>query len=535
MVSKPISLATQVHSSAAIKALARRVIPVEMTRISCGNFRSHRLTEGVHRCRSSPAALDFGGTLARSAWNDQRMTARDDAPACLAYLLVPDATRQHVLVAAGADSTAPASETLTLPVLSFDAEPSVRDVLAAIDPVDPQTVLPLRISELVDESAAAPGDSTGTDEEQMPLLVEFDAVLAEAPACYSWRGVDTAATGRMAPSSARAAVTAWVYERDNGWSPQRPAWSRPGWHARASAWMVEQMSVAGRPATSAPRLHHVWDLSVVLQAESAQGRLFLKCSAEIFRHECVVTRALAAHQPDLLPEVVAVEPDQGWLLMRDLGAAELGDQDEALWFEGVVALAGLQQEWLGRTAELTALGLPTRSLATLAEVVRSWSEDDEMLARMSAELRARWDAAAPALEEDCLRLDRIGPGSSILHGDFHPWNVTFGAGRTRIFDWTDACASHPFVDLATYVYRAKQPDVRRQLMGSYLARWNEHLPDADLAEAGRLALVVGALDQVQTYRTLRPTLMAGDVMYGADVDWVKRALTRRERGLDSPT
>ena len=180
------------------------------------------------------------------------MTARDDAPACLAYLLVPDATRQYVLVAAGADSTAPASETLTLPVLSFDAEPSVRDVLAAIDLVDPQTVLPLRISELVDGSAAAPGDSTGTDEEQMLLLVEFDAVLAEAPAGYAWRGVDTAATGRMAPSSARAAVTAWVYERDHGWSPQRPVWSRPGWHARASAWMVEQMSVAGRPATSAP-------------------------------------------------------------------------------------------------------------------------------------------------------------------------------------------------------------------------------------------------------------------------------------------
>jgi hypothetical protein len=72
-------------------------------------------------------------------------------------------------------------------------------------------------------------------------------------------------------------------------------------------------------------------------------------------------------------------------------------------------------------------------------------------------------------------------------------------------------------------------------MDSYLARWHEHLPDADLAEAGRLALVVGALSQVQTYRTLRPTLMAGDVLYGADVDWVKRALIRRTQGLDSPT
>jgi hypothetical protein len=470
-----------------------------------------------------------------AAWNDHPMTARDDVPACLAYLLVPDSTRQCLLVPAGADSTAPASDTLTLPMLSFDAEPSVRDMLDAIDLLDPQTVLPLRINELADDSAAdAPGDATGTDEEQMLLLVEFDAVLTEAPAGYAWRSVDTATTGRTAPSSARAAVTAWVYERDHGWALQRPIWSRPGWHAGASAWMVEQMAADGQPATNPPRLHHVWDLSVVLQAESAQGRVFLKCSAELFRHECVVTRALADHQPDLLPEVIAVESDQGWLLMRDLGAAELGDQDEELWFEGVVALAGLQQDWLGRTAELAALGLPTRSLTTLADEVRSWSEDDEMRARMPPELRARWDAAAPALEDDCVRLEGIGPGSSILHGDFHPWNVTFGAGRTRIFDWTDACTSHPFVDLATYVHRAKQPAVRHQMMHSYLARWHEHLPDADLAEAGRLALVVGALNQVQTYRTLRPTLMAADVLSGADVDWVARALTRQERGLDSP-
>src|SRR5205085_6593299 len=137
----------------------------------------------------------------------------------------------------------------------------------------------------------------------------------------------------------------------------------------------------------------------------------------------------------------------------------LGDQDEAVWFHGVVALAELIQTWLGRAAELTALGLPRRPLAELAESVRSCSEDDALLARMPDGLRARWGAGAAALEEDCLRLDALGPGTSILHGDFHPWNVTFGAGRTRIFDWTDASTSHPFADLATYVFRARRPEV----------------------------------------------------------------------------
>ena len=462
------------------------------------------------------------------------MTKADGTATCLVHLLVPDATRQLVLVADGPGSAASAAGTPALPMLSFAAEPDVPDVLEAITVVDPQAVPPLRLSELptdTDESAGGSGDADG---QSIALLVEFDGILAEAPAGYDWCRAEEAAR-RVEPTSVRVAVTAWLHERDHGWSPRRPVWSRPGWYVEASAWMVEQMSLAGMPATSAPRLHHVWDLSVVLRVASAQGAVFLKCSSDVFRHEALVTRALAAVQPEVLPEVVAVEPDQGWLLMRDLGAVELGHQDEALWFEGVVALAGLQRECLGRTAEMTSLGLPTRSLAKLAELARAWSDDDAFLARMPDELRTRWQAAVPALLEDCQRLDEIGPGSSVLHGDFHPWNVAFDSGRTRIFDWTDACVSHPFIDLATYVFRTKDRGVRRQLMDSYLASWQGLLPERELAEAGRLALVVGALNQVQTYRMLIPTLMSGDVMANADVSWVERTLARRELGLGAPS
>ena len=78
--------------------------------------------------------------------------------------------------------------------------------------------------------------------------------------------------------------------------------------------------------------------------------------------------------PELLPEVIAVDTDRGWLLMRDLGAAGLGDQDPSLWHHGVVAHAGIQQSWLRRTDELVALGLPVRSLTDLAAQVEAMSE-----------------------------------------------------------------------------------------------------------------------------------------------------------------
>ena len=124
-------------------------------------------------------------------------------------------------------------------------------------------------------------------------------------------------------------------------------------------------------------------MSVVLRATVDGGDAFFKCSADVFRHEAVTTQSLAALMPDLVPEVVAVDGDLGWMLMRDLGAPELGDQDESLWHEGVVAHAGIQQLWLGRTDELVGLGLPVRSLADLAAHVEEMTGDAVLLARLS--------------------------------------------------------------------------------------------------------------------------------------------------------
>ena len=90
------------------------------------------------------------------------------------------------------------------------------------------------------------------------------------------------------------------------------------------------------------------------------------------------------------------------------------------------------------------------------------SADTALLERMPAELRERWLATSPALVESCLRLDAIGPGPSLVHGDFHPWNVVYGPGTTRVFDWSDAAVSHPFVDLATYVFRTEDISMRRR-------------------------------------------------------------------------
>ena len=238
-----------------------------------------------------------------------------------------------------------------------------------------------------------------------------------SPPGWTWVDIDPEVIERLEPETCRAAVDSWAVERAEGWSRLRPAWSRPGWLARASAWMVDQMEAVGHPVVDVPRLHQLWGLSVVLRAHTAAGDVFFKCSADVFRHEAVLTQALARLMPDLVPEVIAVDATEGWMLMRDLGASELGEQEESSWHEGVVALAEVQQSWLGHADELVTLGLPIRSLTELAARVEGWTADAELLARMTPALRDRWLATGPSLVEACRGVFRPDRARS----DSGPW------------------------------------------------------------------------------------------------------------------
>ena len=127
-----------------------------------------------------------------------------------------------------------------------------------------------------------------------------------------------------------------------------------------------------------------------------------------------------------------------------------------------------------------------------------------------SQTRPRRAEVVEALRHAVERVDELGMPMSLVHGDFHPWNVADAGGRPLIFDWTDAAISHPLVDFGTWVGWVKDPAERVRLFEPWVTAWSSIVPPAALRERHDDILAIGAAYQVVSYvgivRTLEPEL-----------------------------
>jgi Phosphotransferase enzyme family len=426
-------------------------------------------------------------------------------------------------------STGEADDIVSLPRVALVDEPETPAIIAAIAGIlggDPPPLL--RIVPL-----------TGHRVRPGVALVELEPLVGRGgpqprlPERLAWRALTSASAASAEPALARPYLERWLSELDgSAEGPPRPPWSRPGWQARASAWMTERLADVGSPLVAAPQLHALWGLSAVIRGETADGAFFLKACSPVFPTEPAITRVLAASEPDLLPNVVAVDEAENWLLMGDIGKSFVGDAPVARWPDGLAAQGAIQRRWLGRTDELAAAGFERRGLAELASQIPRLPELS-LLAPLKPESMSRLEAAIPRLLEACERLSAIGPDDTIVHGDLHPWNVADVDGRSIVFDWSDSCIGHPFLDLATYVCRTADVVARQACVDAYSAAWSDVLQPAELEEAVLLALPLGALHQVESYRRIVAGVAADDVgdMAEAGPHYAEQALAWLDNGL----
>jgi hypothetical protein len=137
----------------------------------------------------------------------------------------------------------------------------------------------------------------------------------------------------------------------------------------------------------------LWPLSAVLR----NGDVWFKACCRLFRHEPAITQALGE------PRVLRVDHERAWMLMEHLDGEQASDH------HGAIARIGeIHREWTSRVDEALALGAQDR----------------------------RRPSDVP---------------HTLLHGDFHPWNVIGGT----IVDWSDFAVGNPMYDVVHYMFNVE--------------------------------------------------------------------------------
>ena len=95
-----------------------------------------------------------------------------------------------------------------------------------------------------------------------------------------------------------------------------------------------------------------------------------------------------------------------------------------------------------------------------------------------------------------------GVPAMLMHGDFHFGNVAVQGDGFVILDWTDACITHSFLDIAHIVSFYKEPERG----AAYLKPWQSALPAAQVKRAFALAEVLMPIFFAQTYARIVASL-----------------------------
>ena len=311
-------------------------------------------------------------------------------------------------------------------------------------------------------------------------------------------------------------------------TPSGLRWHDPDWQEQAHEWIRAQAEQNSIQLTGEIQQNHAYAWSTVMHVPTNEGMLFFKATAGGTIYEIALTDRLVEWYPDCMPELVAVDAERGWMLMRDSGeplrASIRPTQDIKAWEPVITRCAEIQIGLAERVSEILALGIPDRRLVLLPALYSQLLADKASLmigqekGLTSAEFQQIADLT-PRFTQICMDLTAFGIPKSLNHGDFHDGNVLLKNGRITFFDWGDASVTHPFVSLRTFFVSieislklddyAFTPEMAA-LLDRYLEPWQKFASKDDLLKAYQLskpiASIVSALAWYQTISGLDGSL-----------------------------
>lgn len=174
----------------------------------------------------------------------------------------------------------------------------------------------------------------------------------------------------------------------------------------------------------------------------------------------------------------------------------------------------LQRAMSGQAEDALAVGTPDHRASQLVSGLEDSIADEPSLDRarddrLTDEERKAIERAVPRVESACADLDAFGIPDTVQHDDLHQANVLIRDGRAVVFDWGDACVSHPFLSLAvTLRFAASRVGLPEDappilaLRDAYLEPWTADASVEDLRTAAALGRRLGEVSRTLNWRVV---------------------------------
>lgn len=279
---------------------------------------------------------------------------------------------------------------------------------------------------------------------------------------------------------------------------RRMPWCRRGWLAEVRSWI--ETAIGEHRITNVAQVKQ-WSVSNVLRVETGGPTFYFKVSAplKLFVNEAVVSGELARMFPGFVARPLAIRPETGWMLLADLGAV-VDDPPLAAKLDAYRRVADLHIRSIARVDELLAAGCHDRRLDVLATQIDPLLADKQVMSNLAAGERRRLLRLAPRLRQYCGALTTYGIPPTLVHGDFHLGNVGPGVDGPILFDWSDACIAHPFIDLHGLDWETTAD--RNRLLTAYLWRWEGYESSDGLERVLALARILIPLHHAVSYQVI---------------------------------
>jgi Phosphotransferase enzyme family len=284
-------------------------------------------------------------------------------------------------------------------------------------------------------------------------------------------------------------------------------WGRAGWRGSVAAWIDESLAELGIEPTGPVEHLRQRPWAAIAVVPTAEGSVYFKADPPSESFEPALTLWLAQRRPDVIPSVLCIDSERGWLLTRDAGTPLLKQitdpPDPTIWYDLLPLCAELQIELCASVDDLLALEVPDKR--------------PEQLAPVYAALLSRWPSAttAPSQSQIDALVDGLGDTipPSLAHEEFQDHNILLRAGDPVLIDWAEAAVEHPFCGLVN-TFRGLaarwglEPGGREllRLRDAYLEPWTGFASLPQLIDLFELAYPLGMFCRALTWDRLLATL-----------------------------